>query len=140
METDTKGMDMNKDQQKEDAHKKLTSSPASGGWGEGGNLLFAFTEGVVSGLRPVGPALLQLLMTTLGVLAVWLLGGAAIYAAHTFGSPISHLLMNLGDSLLVLGALGMLIGSVRAWGKAIQMILLRTGGTVDSTGGEHDDH
>ena len=131
---------MNQDQQKESSHEKSTASPASGGEGDGGNRLSGFTEGVLSGLRPVGPALQRLLMTFLGVLAVWLLGGAAIYAAHAFGPPISRLLTTFGEALLILGALGLLIGSVRAWGQMIRMILPRTGGKVDSTGGEHNDH
>ena len=120
---------MNKDQQKEVSHKKSTAAHASGREDDGGSQLSGFTEEVVSGLRPVGPALRLLLMTSLGVLAVWLLGGAAIYAAHAFGSPISRLLMNLGEGLLMLGALGLLIGSVRAWGRMIRMILPRTNGT-----------
>ena len=110
---------MNKDQQTEESHGRLTSSPASGDESGDGNPWSDFIEGVVSGVRPFGPALRLLLVTSLGVLAIWLLGGAAIYAAHTFGSPISRFLMVLGEGLLVLGALGMLIGSVRAWGHVI---------------------
>lgn len=118
---------MNKDQQKEAAHGKSTSSPESGGEGGDGNSWSDLIEGVVSGVRPFGPTLRLLLMTFLGVLAIWLLGGAAIYAAHAFESPISRLLMVLGEGLLVLGALGMLIGSVRAWGHVILMSIPRAG-------------
>ena len=132
--TDRKEHDVNKDQ-----HKTPTSAIATGGGGPD-TPWAAFTGGLMAGVRPFGPAMRLLLAISFWVLAILLLGAVAIYAARGMGPPLRHLLALLGEGLVVLGALGMLIGAVRVWGRMIRVSLKSIGRTTGSMGGGPNDH
>ena len=132
--TDRKGHEMNDDQR-----ETPTSAIANGG-GDPNTPWAALTGGLMAGVRPFGPAMRLLFVTTLGVLAVMLLGAAMIYAARDMGPPIRHLLTILGEGLVLLGALGALIGAVGVWGQMIRASLKNVGGAAGSMGGGRNDY
>ena len=99
----------------------------------------AFTGELMAGIRPFGPAMRQLLVTTCGVLTILLLGAAAMYAARGMGPPIKDLLTVLGEGLVLLGALGMLIGAVGVWGRMIRVSFKNIGNGAGSMGGGPND-
>ena len=99
----------------------------------------AFIGELMAGIRPFGPAMRLLRVISLGVLATMLLGAAAIYAARGMGPPLRHLLTLLAEGLVLLGALGMLIGAVRVWGRMIRVSLKNVGNAAGSMGGGPND-
>jgi len=69
----------------------------------------------MTGIRPFGPALRQLLVVSLEMLVLMLLGLAMMGLSHKVEPPAQRLLILAGEGLSLLGALALLLGSVRVW-------------------------
>lgn len=91
--------------------------PASRGWGYGA----AFFEGLVTGIRPFGPAFRMLMIISFWVMGTMALGMALIYSASVFGASAQRLLLVTGEGVVMLGALGLAVGCVLAWMKMFRV-------------------
>lgn len=99
-----------------------------------------FIDGFMTGIRPFGSAVRLLLVTSIGVLALMLLGIALIYSAREFRPPTQSVLALVGEGVLLLGGLLMVAGCVLTWMRVFRARFNGTRGAVESNGGEHHGH